>query len=295
MAGTVSASDLLRWRREQLQAGGRASQLDWLLDLAGGVPWQTLQQLRLDPRRTVALARPLAQLEELWQSHLNSNAPLQYLVGCCPWRDLNLEVGPGVLIPRQETELMVELAQALLGAQAPRLWADLGTGSGCLALAMARTWPASQGWAVDCSAEALALARRNRAAYGLEQQVELLEGSWWDPLKSCWGRLDLVLANPPYIPTAVWQNLEPGVRDHEPAVALQSGSDGLDALRAISAGACEALAPGGWLLLEHHHDQSAAVLRLLAGAGLDNCQAHADLEGVKRFAAGRRPHTTDHS
>lgn len=288
MAGTVSASDLLHWRREQLQAGGRASQLDWLLDLAGGVPWQTLQQLRLDPRRTVALAQSLAQLEELWQDHLNSGTPLQYLVGRCPWRDLELEVGPGVLIPRQETELMVDLAQTLL-QQAPLLWADLGTGSGCLALALARTWPHSRGWAVDCSAEALAQARRNLSSHGLEQQVELLPGSWWDPLTSCRGQLDLVVSNPPYIPAEIWRDLESEVRDHEPALALASGDDGLDALRAISAGALEHLAPGGWLLLEHHHDQSAAVLALLASAGLENLQAHHDLEGVKRFASGRRP------
>ena len=288
MAGTVSASDLLHWRREQLQAGGRASQLDWLLDLAGGVSWQTLQQLRLDPRRTVALAQPLAQLEELWQDHLNSGTPLQYLVGRCPWRDLELEVGPGVLIPRQETELLIDLAQMLL-QQAPLLWADLGTGSGCLALALARTWPHSRGWAVDCSAEALAQARRNLSSHGLEQQVELLPGSWWDPLTSCRGQLDLVVANPPYIPTDIWRDLESEVRDHEPALALASGDDGLDALRAISAGALEHLAPGGWLLLEHHHDQSAAVLALLASAGLENLQAHHDLEGVKRFASGRRP------
>ena len=288
MAGTVSASDLLHWRREQLQAGGRASQLDWLLDLAGGVPWQTLQQLRLDPRRTVALAQPLAQLAERWQDHLNSGTPLQDLVGRCPWRDLELEVGPGVLIPRQETELLIDLAQMLL-QQAPLLWADLGTGSGCLALALARTWPHSRGWAVDCSAEALAQARRNLSSHGLEQQVELLPGSWWDPLTSCRGQLDLVVANPPYIPTNIWRDLESEVRDHEPALALASGDDGLDALRAISAGALEHLAPGGWLLLEHHHDQSAAVLALLASAGLENLQAHRDLEGVKRFASGRRP------
>jgi release factor glutamine methyltransferase len=98
-----------------------------------------------------------------------------------------------------------------------------------------------------------------------------------------------VVANPPYIPMDIWRDLESEVRDHEPALALASGDDGLDALRAISAGALEHLAPGGWLLLEHHHDQSAAVLALLASAGLENLQAHRDLEGVKRFASGRRP------
>ena len=95
MANTVAAADLLHWRRTQLQAGGQASQLDWLLDLQGGIRWQTLQQLRLYPDRAVNLEAPLPELESLWQEHLSSGTPLQYLVGRCPWRDLELEVQPG--------------------------------------------------------------------------------------------------------------------------------------------------------------------------------------------------------
>jgi release factor glutamine methyltransferase len=299
MANTVAAAELLQWRRTLLEAGGQPSQLDWLLDLEGGVRWQTLQQLRLYPERPVSLAAPLTRLAELWQEHLQQGTPLQYLVGRCPWRDLELEVAPGALIPRQETELLVDLAAELItptipdpDGPTPGLWADLGTGSGCLALALARAWPGSKGIAVDQSPQALALAERNLKAHQLEGAVELRQGSWWEPLADCAGTLALVVSNPPYIPTAVWAELETGVRDHEPSLALDGGADGLDAVRTIAAGAIRYLAPGGWLLLEHHHDQSSAVLALLRAAGLEQVQAHRDLEGVWRFASGRRQGAT---
>lgn len=283
---------LLAWRRRQLQLGGSASELDWLLDLRGGLRWSSLQRLILSPEQTIELAAPLAAIEALWQRHRNTGEPLQYLVGRCPWRDLELVVGPGALIPRQETERMVELSLELLGSpQAvpfPALWADLGTGTGCLAAALARTWPESKGIAVDLSGDALALAQRNLELLGLQEQVVLKQGSWWEPLRPHWGELELVVANPPYIPDGVWRELEPVVREHEPRMALSSGADGLEAIRAIAAGATAALAPGGWLLLEHHHDQSPAVLALLEAAGLQSMQAHCDLEGRARFASARR-------
>ena len=275
------------WRRQQLACGGSPAALDWLVDLAGGLSWQAQQQLRLHPEQLVPLACDLQRIEHLWQRHLATAEPLQYLLGRCPWRDLELAVGPGVLIPRQETELLVELALAL-ALPSPERWADLGTGSGCLAVALARAWPASDGLAVDLSAAALAQAAVNLERHGLNQRVQLLEGSWWQPLRPQWGQLQLVVSNPPYIPTAVCAELDPVVRDHEPALALDGGCDGLDALRAVVAGAATGLAPGGLLLLEHHHDQSAAVLSLLSAAGLEQVHSHTDLEGQRRFASARR-------
>lgn len=281
-----SGQVLLSWRRQQLALGGHASELDWLLEMAAGIGWQQLQRLQLSPEQAVALRSPLQEVEALWRRHRQGHEPLQYLVGRCPWRDLTLHVAPGVLIPRQETELLVELALERCGT--PPLWADLGTGSGCLAVALARAWPTSRGLAVDRSPEALAQARANLQAHGLLDRVQLLEGDWWSPLREYWGQLALVVSNPPYIPTAVWQGLNPLVRDHEPELALHGGADGLEALRAISATAAAALAPGGWLLLEHHHDQSAAVLALLQAAGLRGGKALPDLEGRLRFAAAQR-------
>lgn len=335
----LSAAELLAWRRSMLALAGlgadAASRLDWLLDLAGGLSWPALQALWLHPQRRVQLRCSLQELEDLWQRHHRNAEPLQYLVGRCPWRDLELSVAPGVLIPRQETELLLELALAEAPAPpsgSPLCWADLGTGSGCLAVALARALPQSCGLAVDASPEALHQAAANlrallppgsritgpfatepQATVGGEPQaavevatepgaeppgrmvpgVHLRQGSWWQAIQPWWGQLQLVVSNPPYIPSAVLAALEPVVRDHEPALALDGGADGLAAIRRIAAGAAVALAPGGVLLLEHHHDQSEAVLALLGASGLEACRAHPDLEGVRRFACGRRPHQPD--
>jgi release factor glutamine methyltransferase len=288
----ISGARLLAWRRQQLEAGGRAADLDWLLDLGAGVAWQDLQLVLLRPEKPVQLRKSLRQLGELWGAHLQTAVPLQYLVGRAPWRDLDLAVAPGVLIPRQETELLVDLALTLFTpglekGQAP-VWADLGTGSGCLAIALAAAFPGGQGFAVETSEEARRIARLNLSRAGAEVRVQLLAGDWWEPLEPWWGRLQLVVANPPYVPSATVRALEPTVRDHEPLQALDGGVDGLDAIRFIVAGAEEALAPGGLLLLEHHHDQSRAVLELLEQAGLTRIQAHRDLEGILRFASARR-------
>jgi release factor glutamine methyltransferase len=310
----LSGEQLLRWRRSLLSAGGRPADLDWLIDLAGGLGWQALQAVRLHPERSLQLRLSCQALAALWQRHLEADEPLQYLIGRCPWRDLELAVAPGVLIPRAETELLVDLAQQLLIPQRqlipqqllipqqpsspPRLlipplppanWADLGTGSGCLAVALARLWPESRGFAVDLSPQALAQAGANLVAAGLSDRVQTICGSWWQPLAAQRGLLELVVANPPYIPTAMWRQLEPLVRDHEPAMALDGGADGLDAIRSIVVGASVHLAPGGLLLLEHHHDQSSAVLALLRQSGLEAVCGHSDLEGTLRFASARRP------
>jgi len=287
---SVTAEAVLAWRRSLLlqHPGGSAAELDWLLDLGAGLGWQALQQLHLHPQRPVVLQRSLAALAGLWQRHLEEHIPLQYLLGVCPWRDLNLQVAPGVLIPRAETELLVELALHL-PQQPPALWADLGSGSGALAVSLVRAWPHSQGLAVELSAAAREQAAFNLQAAAVASRVQLLAGSWWQPLAPWWSRLQLVVANPPYIPTAVWAGLEPGVREHEPRLALDGGADGLDAIRTIAAGTRGALAPGGWLLLEHHFDQADAVAALLAAAGLQQLGRHRDLEGQWRFASARAP------
>lgn len=287
----LTGQELLDWRRQQLALGGSAGDFDWLLDLGGGIPWSRLQACRLHPERRISLDRGRGAIASLWRRHLEHHVPLQYLLGHCPWRDLDLMVAPGVLIPRQETELLVDLALARHPAgcrSAPLLWADLGTGSGCLAIALARALPCARGIAVDSSSEALAIAERNVQRAQVDDRVFLLAGSWWQPLQPWWGRLDLVVANPPYIPTALVEQLEPVVRDQEPRSALDGGVDGLAAIRSIVTGAPQGLAPGGCLLLEHHHDQSEAVLRLLGEAGLTGVRHHTDIEGVRRFASARR-------
>jgi release factor glutamine methyltransferase len=155
-------------------------------------------------------------------------------------------------------------------------------------VALAQALPASFGLAVDLSEEALRQAGANLASHGLAGRVQLLAGDWWRALEPWWGQLELVVANPPYIPTGQLAELEPVVRDHEPRLALDGGADGLVAIRRLIAEAPAALAPGGLLLIEHHHDQSTAVLALLRQAGLERAQPHRDLEGVVRFALAWR-------
>ena len=284
----TEGGQLLAWRRRQLQRGGQQVDLDWLLDLAGGLAWADLQKLLVDSERSVALQVPLSQLEALWQRHLCEEIPLQHLVGLCPWRDLLLEVSAAALIPRQETEQLLDFAISLCGETSVRRWADLGTGSGAIAVSLSRAFPASAGHAVDTCTAALALASRNLMRLSPEHSCRLHHGQWWDPLKPWWGAFDLVLSNPPYIPNSVVDTLSPTVRDHEPRLALDGGADGLDCIRDILESASDALAPGGWLLLEHHHDQSEAVLQLMRNAGLERISPAADLGGIQRFAIGQR-------
>jgi release factor glutamine methyltransferase len=284
-------TDLLAWRRELIRHGGRAVDLDWLLSMAADCSWGDLQKLRICPDVEIELSSSLHQLTDLWVQHRDQHIPLQHLVGICPWRDLELEVSSAALIPRQETELLIDFALQCLPEDAPDMkgvWADLGTGSGALAAALARVFPRWQGHGVDSSGSALALAKRNLISLAGESCWQLHLGSWWEPLKPWWGQLDLVLSNPPYIPTAVMEELEPVVKDHEPHLALCGGDDGLDCCRQIIRDASRALAPGGWILLEHHHDQSAMVLKLLSDAGLERPEARYDLQGIPRFALAQR-------
>ncbi|QNJ17751.1 protein-(glutamine-N5) methyltransferase/ release factor-specific [Synechococcus sp. A18-40] len=287
-AQQLEGASLLSWRRRQLQRGGRRVDFDWLLDLAGGLSWSSLQRLLAEPQRTVQLKVSLKDLEQIWGHHLDQDIPLQHLVGRCPWRDLELAVSAAALIPRQETEVLVDLALETIAGMSIERWADLGTGSGAMAVALSRAMPATPGHAVDLSPNALALARTNLEALAPEGEWHLHQGRWWEPLEPWWGHIDLVVCNPPYIPSDLILNLDPVVRDHEPHLALAGGIDGLQAIREVVAGACRALAPGGWILIEHHHDQSAPALNLLKQAGLSSIRAARDLEGVNRFALARR-------
>tara|TARA_B100000029_G_scaffold2324_1_gene2819 strand:- start:2336 stop:3208 length:873 start_codon:yes stop_codon:yes gene_type:complete len=282
-----SGEEILFWRKKLLSNGGRAVDLDWLLDLGGGLQWGELQKLLIDPSQSLTLDQSLDYLASLWQEHIDKQIPLQHLLGRCPWRDFELEVSSAALIPRQETEILMELALTRFDKNFLGLWADLGTGSGALAVDLARSFPHAEGHAVDCSQAALSLASRNLKRLAPLSNVHLHLGSWWQPLRPWWGKIGLVLANPPYIPTAVLNRLDPIVRDNEPHLALCGGPDGLNAFREIIARASKAIVNNGWLMLEHHHDQSDPVLELLIKAGFkDVCYAK-DLDGIKRFALGR--------
>jgi release factor glutamine methyltransferase len=210
--------------------------------------------------------------------------PLAYLLGEREFHGLMLRVSPAVLIPRADTETLVDWALQLLAtplAQAPEV-ADLGTGSGAIALVLKHRHPAARVCAVDCSAPALAVARANAAHHGL--QVEWQLGDWWQPLHG--QRFHLVVSNPPYVAE---DDPHLAALQHEPALALTPGGDGLSALAEIVEGAPQHLHDGGWLLLEHGHEQADAVRRLLADAGFESVQTRCDLAGRPRCCGGRRP------
>ena len=211
--------------------------------------------------------------------------PVAYLTGRRGFWTLDLDVGPGVLIPRPETERLVELALARIPADAPARVADLGTGSGAIALALAAERPRAQVVAVDASAAALAIASGNAARLGIGN-VAFRLGDWLRPLAG--ETFDVIAGNPPYIADAD-PHLGRGDLRFEPEAALASGSDGLDAIRAIAAAAPAHLSGGGWLLLEHGYDQGEAVRALLRDAGLAQVATERDLEARERVTLGRKP------
>ena len=167
-------------------------------------------------------------------------------------------------------------------------WADLGTGSGPIAVSLAKSLPNWNGHAADISNEALDLAKRNLKAIVPNANVRFSLGDWWEPLKRWRGRFDLVLSNPPYIPSDLVEELEPVVKNHEPIIALDGGEDGMNASRKIILGALNGLAKGGWLILEHHYDQSEKITSFMKNIGMEEVSFEKDLSGIKRYAICRR-------
>jgi release factor glutamine methyltransferase len=229
-------------------------------------------------------ARIATRFESLVERRV-AGEPIAYLTGRRGFWTLELQVTRDTLIPRPETELLVELALARLPADRAVQVADLGTGSGAIALALARERPRAQVLATDASPAALAIARDNARMLGITN-IEFAHGDWCAALDG--RRFDLIASNPPYIAAGDPHLLRGDLR-HEPAAALASGADGLDAIRAIVAAAPSHLAAGGWLLLEHGLAQGDAVRALLQDAGFFDVRTDRDLEGRDRTSSGRWP------
>jgi release factor glutamine methyltransferase len=252
-----------------------------------------IENARLEARRLLAhaldrpfealLREPRAQVPPLAAARFRellgrraARVPLAHLTGRAGFWTLDLEVSPATLIPRADSEAVVEAA---LEGPPPRRVLDLGTGTGALLLAVLSEVPEATGIGVDVRPEAAALAARNAARHGLAARAAFLAGDWGAALA---GRFDLVLANPPYIPRSEIAGLMPEVAAHEPASALDGGPDGLDAHRAILAALPGLLAPSGRAVLELGFGQGPAVAALAAAAGLAVTGVRADLAGVPR-------------
>jgi release factor glutamine methyltransferase len=241
------------------------------------------------PRGRLALAPPMTPVQHERFADLvaarASRVPLQYLLGRAPFRSLELAVGPGVFIPRPETEQLVDWGLAVAGP-AP-LAVDLCSGSGAIALSVAHELPRSTVYAVEQADSALVWLRRNVAA--IEPRVIVVEGDVIEPttLSTLDGSVDLVLCNPPYVPSGA--QLEPEVTDHDPAEAVFGGPDGLALIPGIAARSFALLRPGGWLGMEHDDTQGSSVPSLLRAAGFVDIEDRRDLADRPRFAVGRRP------
>lgn len=231
-----------------------------------------------------ALAPDQAAQFDTLVARRSAGEPVAYLLGRQEFHGLTLQVSPAVLVPRPDTETLVDWALELLGTELaaagrPQVL-DLGTGSGAIALAIKHRCPRAELTAVDMSADALAVAESNAQALGLS--IALLPGHWWGPVAG--RRFELIVGNPPYI---AGDDHHLDALRHEPRLALTPGGDGLDSLREIVVGASAHLRDGCWLLLEHGHDQAGAVRALLAAAGLQDVSTRRDLGGNDRCTGGR--------
>lgn len=291
----TSGAALWQWRRqaqrEAIASAIAATEVDWLLQAVSDLEPLQLKLETFKDRAAIPLTYSLDELTARWQQRIERRVPIQYLAGIVHWRQFTLAVSPAVLIPRPETELLIDLAIAAADqTDLPQgHWVDLGTGSGAIALGVADVFPAATIHAVDCSDPALAIARQNAQTTGFANRIQFYSGSWFQPLTQLQGKLSGIVSNPPYIPTSIVPELQIEVSRHEPHLALDGGSDGLDCVRHLVVTAPTYLQAGGLWLVELMVGQAIAVAELLEAQGqYQTIQIHSDLAGLERFVSAIR-------
>lgn len=272
-------------------------EVDWLLQSVANVNRLTLRLesmanakgTRTENGRSIEILISLDRLTALWLDRVQERKPVQYLVGTTCWRDFELVVSPAVLIPRPETESIIDIALAATDSvQQQGIWVDLGTGSGAIAIAIARSLPTARIYAVDSSSAALEIAQVNATQLKVLDRINFSHGSWWSSLTHLQGKVTVMLSNPPYIPSQEVLLLQPEVAKHEPHLALDGGLDGLDAIRVLIDTAPKYLQAGGIWLIEMMAGQGAAVVALLEQQGsYDDIEIINDLAGLDRFVLAR--------
>jgi len=285
---SISVKEFLFWKKTQLSKGGDHQSLALLLDSAGGISNSDLNLSRIKSREHLYLRKNLDYLESIWEDHLLSSSPIQYLCGITFWRDLKLKVTDKVLIPRPESELIVDIVFKIFGKKPQKVFfAELGTGSGAISIALALKYPFWDGIATDIDQDALEIATKNYINSSKHSNLKFFCGHWWTPLESFKGKLDLAISNPPYIPQDTYEKLPKEVKNFEPKIALLGGEDGLKHIREIIQNAPLFLREKGWLILENHYDQGEKVKQLLIKNKFKSVEIVNDLSGIGRFTIGR--------
>jgi len=291
-AAPVTWREALRWAKVRLgQAADRPARAAELLLCAAA----EVRREELYARPETVMPPDRWALFRAWVERHRAGEPIQYIVGHETFFGLTFTVNRHVLIPRPETELLVEavlqemsMAASARSSARPVRAADIGTGSGVIAITLARLNPGWDVWAVDCSEPALAVARENARRLGVPG-IRWLAGDYCSPLVELGVRVDLLVSNPPYVARPEIGRLAPGVRDFEPRLALDGGEDGLDAYRRIVGQLPAVLQPGALVAFEVGKDQAEAVLGLLRGNGFAAVWTKEDLAGIPRFVFARFP------
>ena len=282
--GSVSAARLVERGADEIARAGIAEarfEAELLLRHALGCSRESLLARLQEPVPAEATGHFFQLVERR-----RGRVPVQYIIGTQEFHGLSFRVTPAVLIPRPETEGVVEQTVLELKTErAPRI-ADIGCGSGCISIALAQTLEDAELVAIDRSKAALAIARENALRHGVAARVEFVEGDLLEPVADA--DLDAVVSNPPYIPDEELAALEPEVTEHEPRSALSGGADGLNVIRRLVPQAHRALRPGGVLVMEIGHGQSQAVEALLREAAMEEERVVADLAGIPRVVIARK-------
>jgi len=284
----ISIKEFLCWKKKQLSKGGDNQSFSFLLESIGGIRTSDLNFLNLNLEGNLYLKKNLEYLESIWEEYLLNSSPIQYLCRVAFWRDLKLKVTDKVLIPRPETEIIVDIVSKIFGNKSEKLFfAELGTGSGAISIALALTYPMWDGIATDIDRDALKIAKENFKNSSKQSNLKFYCGHWWTPFENFRGKLDFAISNPPYIPRDTYEKLPKEVKNFEPKVALLGGEDGLKHIREIIQKAPLFLREKGWLILENHFDQGEKVKQLLIKNKFISVKIVNDLTGIGRFTIGR--------
>ena len=284
----ISTKELFLWIKDIKKNKQGIDDFYQLLDLLGGISKSELLLLKINAQEKVNLNIDLISLKKKWLEYIKLSKPIQYIIGCSYWRDFKFELTNDVLIPRVETEQIVEIASNIFDYEDKNIiFADLGTGSGTISISLVVENSNWKGLATDIDINAIQVAQKNHKKICSESDINFYCGNWWEPLKKYSGRINLAISNPPYIPRSVYEKLPSSVKDFEPKIALYGGEDGLYHIQQIISEAPKFLVKGGWLILENHFDQSKKIKNLLRDYGFNSMKTINDTFGIGRFTIGR--------